>query len=90
MDGRRSAGEAGETVIAKLASVEERFLAVNIRSTREFHHGLFWMGVDEKLDNLGCASDARRRIETEIAKTVPRPGAQWALWGVTCIPRYDP
>ncbi len=78
-----------EKEIDRLGSIEKRYLSVNIPCTREFHQGLFWMGVDKKLNRLGLNQETRLAIELQIAETVPRPGANWALWGVTCIPRYD-
>ena len=75
--------------IDRLGSIESRYLNVNIRCTREFHQGLFWLKVDKKLSRLGLDDETRTAIESQIAETVPRPGEDWALWGVTCIPSYD-
>jgi hypothetical protein len=73
----------------KLGSIEERFLETRIRCTREFHQGLFWRAVDQQLESLGLESRSRNALEQEISHKVPRPGDEWALWGVTCIPRFD-
>ncbi len=78
-----------ENVIARLGSIEERFLEVNIAAMRNFHKGLFWTVVDKKLDELGLSVEQRSAIENGIAERIPRPCAEWALWGVTCIPRFD-
>ena len=48
------------------------------------------MVVDRKLNQLELNTDSRAAIEKQISKKVPRPGDEWALWGVTCIPRFDP
>ena len=76
-------------IIARLGSIEERFLNVNIGTMRNFHKGLFWTVVDKRLDELDLASEDRIAIENEIAEKIPRPCDEWALWGVTCIPRFD-
>jgi len=78
-----------ETVLARLGSIEQRFLTVNVRTTREFHQGLFWVRVDKALSGLALDEAARAAIEAQVAETVPKPGYDWALWGVTCIPRFD-
>lgn len=78
-----------EKEIERLASIEHRFLNVNIRCTREFHQGLFWLKVDKKLCRLEIDKETRAAIESQIAEKVPRPTEDWALWGVTCIPQYD-
>jgi hypothetical protein len=78
-----------EREIDRLGSIEKRYLKVNIPCTREFHQGLFWLKVDKKLSRLDLDKNTKATIESEIAETVPRPGANWALWGVTCIPDYD-
>ena len=75
--------------IDRLGSIEKRYLNVNIRCTREFHQGLFWLKVDKRLNRLGLDDETRAMIESQVAETVPRPGKDWALWGVTCIPHYD-
>ena len=72
-----------------LGSVETRYLDTRITCTRDFHHGLFWKKVEQTLDSLQLETELRREIEDEIAQKVPRPTAEWALWGVTCIPQFD-
>ena len=76
-------------VIANLGAIETRFLNVPIKCTREFHQGLFWVHVKKNLDQLGLELEVRASIEAVLAETVPKPGDDWALWGVTCIPQYD-
>ena len=76
-------------VIANLGSIETRFLNVPIKCTREFHQGLFWVHVKTNLDDLGLEIEVRAFIEAALAETVPKPGDDWALWGVKCIPQYD-
>ena len=77
------------SAVSELGSIEERFLQTRIRCTREFHQGLFWKTVDRQLDILGLEKPLRENLEKEISRTVPRPGEEWALWGVTCIPRFE-
>ena len=79
-----------ESVLEQLCSIDERFLTTRIRCTREFHQGLFWKAVDNRLDTLGLKQSSRNALEQEISQKVPRPGDEWALWAVTCIPHYDP
>ena len=74
----------------ELGTIKEQYLQTKARNTREFHQGLFWAAVDKKLDILALSPDERNGIEKQILKEVPRPDEDWALWGVTCIPRYDP
>jgi len=76
--------------IQQLASIKERVLDSNARDMRAFHQGLFWANVDKKLDHLPLKPAEREKIESKISKTVSRPTGDWALWSVTCIPRYDP
>ncbi len=76
--------------IQQLASIKERFLDSNARDMRAFHQGLFWAHVDRKLDHLTLKPAERKKIESKISKIVSRPSGDWALWSVTCIPRYDP
>ena len=78
-----------ENVITRLGTIERRFLRVNIRTTREFHQGIFWKKVDQRLEGLGLAPEAKAEIEAQICEKVPRPSDDWAMWAVTCIPRYD-
>lgn len=74
----------------QLATIPERYLNSKARDMRAFHQGLFWVRVDQKLNHLILKSQERQKIESIISKTVPRPEKDWALWSVTCIPRYDP
>lgn len=83
-------GSVKHRLIEHLGSIEEKFLASKVRNMREFHQGLFWVGVDKKLDRLGLAPSLRARVEADISQTVSRPTEDWELWGVTCIPRFDP
>lgn len=76
-------------VLARLAAIEERFLCIRISKTRAFHQGLFWAKVDQKLEKLGLEEEVQQAIEVQISEKVPRPGDDWALWGVTCIPKID-
>ena len=82
-------GTKRNRVIAGLGAIETRFLNVPIKCTREFHQGLFWVHAKNKLDHLGLEFEVRTFIEAALAETVPKPGDDWALWGVTCIPQYD-
>ncbi len=77
-------------VIEQLGSIKERVLNSNARDMRAFHQGLFWAHVDKKLDHLTLKPQERKKIESKISETVSRPNADWALWSVTCVPRYDP
>jgi hypothetical protein len=83
-------GSAKHRVVEHLGSIEEKYLSTKVRNMREFHQGLFWVAVDKKLDHLGLDIRRRNRIEADISQTVSRPDEDWALWGVTCIPRFDP
>ena len=78
-----------ENVITRLGTIERRFLQVNIATTREFHQGIFWKKVDRRLAGLELAPDTKAAIEAQICQKVPRPGHEWAMWAVTCIPRYE-
>jgi len=80
--------DGAESVCMFLGSIELRFLTVNIPMTREFHQGLFWKSVTGKLDGFDLDPQSRERIEAQISAKVPKPGDDWPLWGVTCIPRY--
>ena len=73
-----------------LGSIREKFLTTRVGNMRAFHQGIFWVTVDQKLEQLNLDAKRRNRIEGDILKTVPRPDEDWALWGVTCIPRFDP
>ena len=90
VDHSRETGRIKERLIEELGSVKEKFLTIRATDTRAFHQGLFWAAVEKKLDNLKLNSNVRATIEVELLEKVPRPHADWALWGVTCIPRYDP
>jgi hypothetical protein len=83
-------GSLKHRLIERLGAIEEKFLASKVRNMREFHQGLFWAVVDKKLDRLRLDPHRRARIEADISQTVSRPDDDWALWGVTCIPRFDP
>ncbi len=79
-----------EGCIEKIGTIEERFLFTKASDMRAFHQGLFWEGVARKLSELNLPPEKRAILEAEISIKVPRPNEEWALWGVTCIPRYDP
>jgi hypothetical protein len=83
-------GSVKHKVIEHLGAIEEKFLVSKVRNMREFHQGLFWTAVDRKLDCLGLDPRQRDKIESVIDQTISRPDEDWALWGVTCIPRFDP
>ncbi len=83
-------GSVKHRLIEHLGAIEEKFLASKVRNMREFHQGLFWTVVDKKLDRLRLDPRQRDRIEADISQIVSRPGEDWALWGVTCIPHFDP
>ena len=89
MENYQEAGQPKEKFIEELGAIKERYLTTKAKDTRAFHQGLFWVVVDKKLDSLQLESVERTTIEAEILKRVPRPTQDWALWGVTCIPRYD-
>ena len=89
MENYQEAGQSKEKFIEELGVIKESYLTTKAKDTRAFHQGLFWVVVDKKLDSLELESDERTTIEAEILKRVPRPDKDWALWGVTCIPRYD-
>ena len=86
----REAGRTQERLIEELGSVKEHFLTIRATDTRAFHQGLFWAAVEKKLDRLKLESHVRESIEVTLLEKVPKPQTDWALWGVTCIPRYDP
>ena len=83
-------GSVKHRLIERLGAIEEKFLVSKVRNMREFHQGLFWIVVDRKLDSLGLDSSRRNSLEATIAQRVSRPDEDWALWGVTCVPRIDP
>ena len=84
-----NADRAEETLIEELGTIKEKFLTIRATDTRAFHQGLFWAAVDKKLDHLKLDPSVRENIEVKLLEKVPKPQADWALWGVTCIPRYD-
>lgn len=75
-------------VVTCLGSIEERFLKINESGVRAFHQGIFWSVADKKLDELKLADEVRRGVEKEILEVVKRPGPDWSLWCVKCIPKY--
>ena len=83
-------GSVRHRLIEHLGAIEEKFLVSKVRNMREFHQGLFWTAVEKKLDHLRLDPRQRGRIEADISQMVSRPTEDWALWGVTCIPRFDP
>ena len=82
--------KSGTPFREQLATIPERYLNSKACDMRAFHQGLFWVRVDQKLNRLILESQLRQKIESIISETVPRPDKDWALWSVTCIPRYDP
>jgi len=86
----RSEVGAEEKCFEQLGVIGEHFLRSKAQDMRAFHQGLFWTHVDQKLKLLMINPNERKRIESKISETVPRPNPDWALWSVTCIPRYDP
>ena len=89
VEGSFSEEDENAKVLAKLASIQERFMRIPISKTRAFHQGLFWVKVDQKILTLGLEEEVRQALEAQISEKVPRPGDDWALWGVTCIPHID-
>ena len=85
----REEGKMKEKLIDHLGAIEERFLNSSARDMKAFHQGLFWAKVDKKLDRLKLSNGKRNKIEAEISMLVPRPGEEWPLWAVTCVPRHD-
>ena len=83
-------GNTKQRIIDNLGDINEKFLSTNVQNMRAFHQGLFWVAVDKKLDYLNLDAKLRNKIEADIVKTVSRPDNDWALWGVTCIPIFDP
>ena len=79
-----------QNVIAQLGAIEKRFLRINIKCAREFQQGLFWKQIESVMDRLALTPEMKDMIVAAISERVPIPGEDWALWGVTCIPRYDP
>lgn len=76
-------------VLGELGSIQERFLNIPISKTKAFHQGLFWVKVDQNMIKLGLQEEVRQALDAQISEKVPRPGDDWALWGVTCIPHID-
>ena len=89
VEGAPAGGRANGKVLARLGSIQERFLHIRISRTKAFHQGLFWVKVDQAFAKLGLEETSQVTLEAQIAERVPRPGDDWALWGVTCIPRID-
>ena len=89
VEGSVSEKNENAKVLAILAAIEERFLRMRISKSRAFHQGLFWVKVDQKFDKMGLAEEIQQALEAQISEKVPRPGDDWALWGVTCIPQID-
>jgi len=81
--------EENAKVLTELGVIQERFLRIRISKTKAFHQGLFWVKVDQKFEKLGLKEQVQQALETQICEKVPRPGEDWALWGVTCIPQID-
>jgi hypothetical protein len=83
-------GSSEQNVIAQLGSIEKRFMQINIKCAREFQQGLFWKQIESAMDRLALTPEMKDTIVAAVSERVPIPGENWALWGVTCIPRYDP
>ena len=90
VESRQTNGNTEQRIVGRLGDINEKFLATNVQNMRAFHQGLFWVAVDRKLDHLKLDARLRNEIEAVILKTVSRPDKDWALWGVTCIPKFDP
>ena len=90
VESRQNNGNTEQRIVGRLGDISEKFLATNVQNMRAFHQGLFWVAVDRKLDQLKLDARLRNEIEAVILKTVSRPDKDWALWGVTCIPKFDP
>lgn len=89
VQGNSCGNEEHTRVLTRLGVIQERFLHMRISKTRAFHQGLFWAAVDNAFDTLNLESHVRETLESQISEKVPRPADDWALWGVTCIPRFD-
>ena len=89
VDNRNEKGHRTEYVIAGLGSIELRFLNVNIANMRQFARGLFWSKLDDTLNHLSLTAIQKVIIEEAVSQKVPKPLGSWALWSVTCVPRYD-
>ena len=90
VDNYHTAGNTEGNITTQLGIIGEKFLNSKARDMRAFHQGIFWVAVDKRLEQLNLDAKLRNRIEADILKTVSRPDDDWALWGVTCIPRFDP
>lgn len=90
VDNYQKAGNTSGNFTTQLGTIGEKFLNSKARDMRAFHQGLFWVRVDRKLNRLTLKPQERQKIESIISETVPRPDMDWALWSVTCNPRYDP
>lgn len=88
-EGFPSEGREDVKVLTRLGAIQERFLFTHISRTRAFHMGLFWVKVDRRLEGLNLEKGVKETLEAQIMEKVPRPANDWALWGVTCIPRFD-
>ena len=86
----QKADSAGGNFTTQLGTIGEKFLYSKARDLKAFHQGLFWVRVDRKLNRITLKPQEKKKIESIISETVPRPDNDWALWSVTCIPRYDP
>lgn len=88
---RRTAGSDGPMAGGEtdLAMIDQRFLSSKITGLKAFHQGLFWETVREKIERMCLEPAVRKALEAEISRKVPRPAPDWALWAVTCIPRFD-
>jgi len=89
VDGHYSESDETRPVLARLGSIQEQFLRIPVRRTRAFAQGIFWVGVDKTLERLALDRQTHLALEDQISEKVPRPGEDWALWGVTCNARID-
>jgi hypothetical protein len=89
VEGQPSENRKNAQVSIKLGAIQERFLHIRISRTRAFHQGLFWEKVDKIFRKLRLTKNIQETLEVQISEKVPRPAEDWAMWGVTCIPRRD-
>ena len=89
VDGHHSESDEPPTIVARLGSIQEQFLRIPVRRTRAFAQGIFWVGVDKKLEELALDRQTHLALEHQISEKIPRPGEDWALWGVTCNTQID-
>jgi len=89
VESRFSGKNENVRLVARLGAIQERFLLARISRTRAFHQGLFWVKLDRQFENLGLTGEQKKTLEVQISEKIPRPAEDWALWGVTCIPRVD-